>query len=349
MDGYFLANEKNTIKMWFSNLENGLVWSATDFFARSSTSDNITGFAVNNRRVWVMGSKTTEIFQDSGDPTTPFIPYPGTVINEGTNAYASIVCVADNVLWAGSTNEFGASQIFAASSLQPRTISTPAISFQIGSSTDATEAEALAYTQNGHDFICWTWPSLEQTWCYDLTEQVWHQRAKALASGLDAYTFTRWPARTCCTFLQAGGSQPTVLVGQWATARLCQLDLSYNYDAEVGATPIPIVRQRIAPYLSAENQWIFIQQIELGIAAQTGGMPPGQVVLFVSGDNGNTVSPSAVAAATLQMDGTAVAQWFQLGRFRADRLLIIVRQAGDPVCVWGPGLFIRAQPGTGLL
>jgi hypothetical protein len=78
-------------------------------------------------------------------------------------------------------------------------------------------------------------------------------------------------------------------------------------------------------------------------------MPPGQVVLFVSGDNGNTVSPSAVAAATLQMDGTAVAQWFQLGRFRADRLLIIVRQAGDPVCVWGPGLFIRAQPGTGLL
>jgi hypothetical protein len=352
MDGYFLANEKNTIKMWFSNLENGLVWSATDFFTRSSTSDNITGFAVNNRRIWVIGSKTTEIFQDSGDATTPFIPYPGTVINEGTNAYASIVSVADTVLWAGSTNEFGAAQIFAASSLQPRTISTPAISFAISAVPDATEAEALAYTQNGHNFVCWTWHTLSQTWCYDLTEGLWHQRGRALLQPDGSYVLDHWTARGCCAYLPAFSAQPAVLVGQWGTGALCQLDLTYNVDYESSFLPTqarPILRQRTAPYLSAENQWVFLQQIELGIAAQAGGMPAGQVQLFLSSNNGITIGSPINAAQTLQMDGTAVAQWFQLGRYRADRLVLAVRQIGDPVCVWGPGLFLRAQPGTGLL
>jgi hypothetical protein len=358
MDGYFLANEKNTIKMWFSNLENGLVWSATDFFTRSSTSDNITGFTVNNRRIWVIGSQTTEIFQDSGDATTPFIPYPGTVINEGTNAYASIISMADTVFWSGSTNHFGNAQIFAASSLQPRAISTPAISYQIAFTLDASEAEALAYTQAGHNFIAWTWPSIDATWVYDLTEEVWHQRGRVIESpaGSGNFLALRWQARGCCSYLAFAGGAPQVLVGQWGSGALCVLDLLVNTDAgySVPTSTVPIFRQRIAPYISAENQWLFLQQLELGIDPVLGGMPAGRVQLRLSGrvSSNPTIAefgPAIDAAATLQDDGQAVAQWFQLGRYRSDRLLILIRQMVDAPCVWGPGLNVRATPGTGQL
>lgn len=356
MDGYFLANEKNTVKMWFSNLENGLVWSATDFFARSSTSDNIVGFAVNNRRIWVLGSKTTEIFQDSGDPTTPFIPYPGTVINEGTQAYASIVSVADTVLWTGSTNEFGASQVFAAATLQPRAISTPAISAQIALSTDATEAEGMAYTQHGHDFICWTWPSLEQTWCYDLTEGCWHQRAATLTTDPTVFALTRvrWPARCCCAYNPTGGGQPAILAGQWTNGSLCQLDLTYtkDYDPTYTGNERPILRDRVAPYISPENQWLFLYQLELGIGEPDNSTDPlpdtDAVVLFLHAWN----HPSATVPQTsvpLKVDGVPVVQWFQLGRWRTDRLIIAMRSFSVRPAVWGPGLWIRATPGSGLL
>jgi hypothetical protein len=357
MDGYFLANEKNTPKMWFSNLMNGLTWSATDFFTRSSTSDNLVGFAVNNRRIWALGSKTTELFQDSGDATTPFIPIPGSVMNEGTNSYQSITTIADTVFWVGSTKEFGHAQIFAGAGLQPRVISTPPISYAISASTNIAEAEALSYTQRGHVFICWTWPSLNggrgQTWCYDLTEEAWHQRATWAAAGGD-FQYLRWSARASCAFANpASGLLAAPLVGQVDSFWLCTLSLD-TYTDQLPGTPSttqPIIRLRTAPYLSAENQWFFLQQIELGIEASLGGLTAPNVMLRLNPNNGASASwtPFMPAAIGLQVDGQAVAQWFQLGRARADRLVLQIVQNNAAPCVWGPGLYLRASPGTGQL
>jgi hypothetical protein len=350
MDGYFLLNEKDTPKIWFSNLFNGLTWSATDFFTRSSTSDNVTGFAVNNRRVYVIGSKSTEIFQNSGDPTTPFIPYPGTVINEGSRGYANIASIADTVFWIGSSLEYGYSQIFAVSGLQPKLISTPPISASIGGNADSA-AEALAYSQGGHDFVCWTFPFIKTTWCYDLTEEAWHARAKVVESPPGVYTQSIWPARGCCTWLPILGEPfARVIVGHWFDGVFADLSLD-TYTEPASATTgdiYPIFRQRVAPYLSAENQWLFLQQMELGINAQAGALPSPDVQLRLSGDNGTSFGPPMPASALAQ-DGQAVAQWFQLGRYRADRLVIAVQSQVDRPTVWGPGLFLRATPGTGQL
>jgi hypothetical protein len=352
MDGYFLANEVNTPKMWFSNLENGLVWSATDFFTRSSTSDNITGFAVNNRRIWVIGTKTTELFIDSGDATTPFLPMPGSVINEGTTSYASIISIADTVFWVGATKDFGLSQIFAATGLQVRAISTAGVSANISQAVYPDEAEALAYTERGHVFICWTWPSYKVTWSYDVTEEAWHNRGNFIetAPGSGTFGLETWQARGVCGLTQNTGQRPLVLVGQRDTPFLCGLDAATLTDqtASAGVTNT-ILRQRIAPYLGVENQWIFLQQLELGLESIADGLPVPVPELLISGDNLRTQGPPIPAAVGGQMDGQAVAQWFQLGRYRADRLVLSVRQHAIRPCVWGPGLWIRVTPGTGQL
>jgi hypothetical protein len=73
------------------------------------------------------------------------------------------------------------------------------------------------------------------------------------------------------------------------------------------------------------------------------------VQLLISGNNALTFGPPVFAGASLQMDGEAVAQWFQLGRYRADRLVLMIRQQVNRRCAWGPGLFVRLETGTGLL
>jgi hypothetical protein len=55
------------------------------------------------------------------------------------------------------------------------------------------------------------------------------------------------------------------------------------------------------------------------------------------------------AAVGLAVNGLAVAQWFQLGRHRTDHLLLAISQNNTLPCVWGPGLWLRATPGTGQL
>ena len=36
MDGYFVLSEQDSIRWWFSAIENGLLWDALDFVSRST-------------------------------------------------------------------------------------------------------------------------------------------------------------------------------------------------------------------------------------------------------------------------------------------------------------------------
>jgi hypothetical protein len=205
--------------------------------------------------------------------------------------------------------------------------------------------------------VCWTWPSIDLTLCYDLTEEAWHQRADVAETspGSGLYnTPHRWRARGSCGFATtaASGGLPVILVGQVDTAFLCELRLDTSTDEHPTAPPVPIFRLRIAPYVSAENQWLFLQQVELGIqaVADFGGQPPPQ--LYVGQAGGSDLAslyPPMDAAVGLAVNGLAVAQWFQLGRHRTDHLLLAISQNNTLPCVWGPGLWLRATPGTGQL
>ena len=109
--------------------------------------------------------------------------------------------------------------------------------------------------------------------------------------------------------------------------------------------------ERTAPYLSAENQWLFLDRVELGLQSGVGlttgqGSDP-QVLLQISRDSGHTFGQWVSAPMGKMGEYLARAIWRRLGRVRADRLVMRVRIA-DPVRrVLGPGLWLQARPGTG--
>lgn len=341
IDGYFLLTEANTIRVWFSALENGASWNALNFFSRSHVADNVVGMKVCQNRIWVFGSLTSETFYDSGDATTPFIPYPGSLIQQGAVTAWAIVAQEDlsAISWL-SRNSQGYGRILRATNYTPEPISTPAVEFAIASYSSITDAEAAAYQQEGHPCSVFTFPTGDATWVFDHRESRWHQRA-----AYDSVTALRhrWRARSLCA-----ADSTMVIAGDYASGSIYKLDLDTFADF-CG----PLQRVRRAPYPSSENQWLFLDSVELGVQAGV-GLVSGQgsnptINLRVSRDNGNTYSSTVTASPGTMNNWQARAIWNRLGRARADRLVIEVSQT-DPVrTIWGPGAWLRVTPGSGQL
>jgi hypothetical protein len=210
--------------------------------------------------------------------------------------------------------------------------------------TDIVNTEVLIYEQEGHSFACFTIGNTA-TWCYDATESakrgepIWHQRDTFDPA---TNTSTAWRGRGCCV------TSVGTIIGDRHTGGIYLLDLDTFCDAFGN-----IRRLRRATYLSGENQWMFLDQIELGIQAGV-GLTAGQgsdphVMASISRDGAMTWDPPIQASIGPMGAYQATASWYACGRVRADRFVLEVTMT-DPVrCVWGPGLWLRATPGTGQL
>jgi hypothetical protein len=340
IDGYFILGERNSVRTWFSNLEDGTTWDALDFFARSNTSDNIVGGVVFRNRIWILGSQTGQVYYDSGDADNPFVPYPGSIFQEGVVSMWAVAVQGESVVWMAQDNE-GKGRMVRATDYVPQVISTPAIAFAIAQYPTLADVELAIYEQEGHPFAIWTCPSggdAGESWGWDAREQQWHQRS---SYNEDLGQDQKWRVRGIC-------SPGILLCGDWYNGKIYQLDM--DAFTEDGST---IVSMRRAPYLSAENQWVFVDRLELGMQAGVGliagqGINP-VVGLRVSYDGGHTFLFIGWATLGAQGEYETRAVWYKLGRARADRLVLEVFQS-DPVRrVWGPGLWMKARPGTGAL
>lgn len=339
-DGYALANQRETPIVWFSALEDMLTWDALDFITRSGTSDNVVGLGVSKDRVRFFGSKTTTDYYDSGDIDTPFLPYSGTTSQGGLVSPYLLNVYRDVFYWVSSASR-GQYKVVAGSDTAGQPISTPPIETWLAGATTLADARNLLYEQEGHVFFLITAPSSPdaiQTYGFDAIEKDWHARA-----GWDAETgvYTAWRAAGTTTVNGA------VYVGDAANGRVYTLDLN-TYD-DNGAI---LRRERTAPYLSAENQWIFLDQFELGMQAGV-GLSAGQgqapvATLEISRDNAQTwVSAGAASLGAIGAYG-ARAIWRRLGRSRADRLVLRVTQT-DPVKTAWIGAWLRTSTGSGQL
>lgn len=338
-DGYGLVNELNTPTVWFCALENFLSWDALDFFARSTTSDNVVGLAVTRDRLVVGGSKTTTLYYDSGNADNPWVPYPGTSTQVGwLSPWASGV-YNDVVYWIGMSARGDPKVVSTRSDMQVQTLSTPPIVDVLATCSTLSDTELDIYSQGGHTFIVMTLPSSAQdlkTYAFDLLEKRWAARAGWLSTSA---RYARWAARGITAVTN------TILTGDYNSGNVYTLDLT-TYQDNGGI----LRRERMAPYPSADNQWGFIDQVELGMQAGT-GLSSGQgsapvTELQVSRDGAQTWISAGFGA--LGTRGTYLARclWRRLGRARMDRLVLRTVQTDPVPCVWGPGLWLSISGGT---
>ena len=333
IDGYFGFTQPQSQRFYVSQLLAGASVDALDFASAEALPDRLVTLASNQREVWLFGESSTEIWYNAGLVDFPFTRIQGAVLEFGCEAAFSVASVEGQLCWLGTT-EGGGARVYLQQGYQPVPISTHTVETAMERMMRRDDAWALSYQQDGHAFYVLTFPTAEQTWCYDLTTQLWHERRTLHADGrLLAWrlgAFARWNG--------------LLLGGDRATGAIYQLDLeTYTDDSAV------LPRIRTSPHYSGGDlPWVRHEQFQLDLETGVGldgGVTPGtdpQVMLQWSDDGGHTWSHEHWVSAGAIGAYQARARWRRLGQSR-DRVYRVM--ITDPVKVAMIGAHIQTRAG----
>lgn len=278
VDGYFVVNENGTGKFFISSLNDGTAWDALDFATAESSPDVLKRVVRAVGQMWLMGEETTEIWTNTGDAAFPFQKISGAEIEVGIMAPHTAVSYGNSLFWVGQSKE-GNGIVYRANGFRPQVISTEAISLVINRATDKENIKAFVYQQDGHDFYVLTGGGLETSLVYDMSAQLWHERAYLESNG----TFSQHLA-SCCVF--AFGSH---LVGDRRNGNIYRMSMdAYSDNGD------EIARERIYTHLSNEGERVRYNSLEIGfetgVGLQAGQGSAPKAVLYISKDGGRTWS-----------------------------------------------------------
>lgn len=259
IDGYGIAVRLGTGQFYISAIDDFSLWDPLDFATAEGSPDNILTVVASHREAWLGGSRTTEVWDDTGAADFPFERIGSAFIEHGTSGSYSAQALDNTVFWLGQDGI-----VWRANGYSPQRVSTHAIEEAIGTSTNLAGATAFTYQQDGHTFYVLNVPGLETTWCYDVASQSWHERAELVDGAYQQH-------RARCHMFAFGKH----LVG-CSDGTLCEFDTSANTNN--GDT---LVRDRISPHLATPTydvQPFSALQIDCNVGD---GLPNGQAPLLM--------------------------------------------------------------------
>jgi len=218
LDGYFVFNEPDSQKFWVTSLLDGTSIDPLDFASAEGYPDNVIALIVDHREVFLFGNNSVEVWYDAGTPDFPLARIQGAFMEVGCAAAYSVAKLDNSVFWLGSDAR-GRGIVYRANGYTPARISTNAVEYAIQSYGNITDAIAYTYQQDGHPFYVLIFPSAQATWVYDVSTQLWHERA-----GFENGDFTRHRSNCQMAF------NSEVVVGDYEDGRLYAFDLDVYAD-----------------------------------------------------------------------------------------------------------------------
>jgi Phage stabilisation protein len=283
LDGYFIFVDPETDQFYISAIDDGTSLDALDFSSADSSPDNIVTHRVSHRQVWFFGTRSTEIWIDSGALSFPFVRYNSYTLDVGCVGKRAAINAADTLFWIGQTDR-GTGIVYMAVGNQPQRVSTLAIEEALKASTDIASATLWTYQIEGHEFIGINAPGLETTWVYDAAMQQWHERAE-WDSGWKPLR-----SRLVTAFANehfAGDS----------SGKVVRLDAGLN-----NLSGRVLVRERTWPHMMQPSmEPISFHGLELAMKSGSGG----NVTLEISNDGGITFGPKLLRSLG------AIGRWMQ--------------------------------------
>lgn len=283
IDGYFVINKNDSGAFYISALYDGLSWNALDFASAESSPDDLLRVLNALGQLWLLGSKTSQIYTNTGDSGFPFESISGAKIDVGILAPLTAIAMDSAIIWVGRDDK-GAGTVYKASGFTPQRISTHAINQAISRATSAEEMTAYSYQQDDHTFYVLTGGGLETTLVFDLTTGVWHERAYLNAEG----DFEQHLG-SCCTY--AFGLH---LVGSRVDGKIYRMAMDiYSDDGD------DLASERIFTHFSKDGQNFDLNELkigcEVGVGTQTGQGQNPVISLAVSKNRGQTYTDCGTA------------------------------------------------------
>lgn len=169
LDTYALLNQSGTNIFNFSNVNDVNTWSASDLASAKGSEDNITAIIVLNRRIYLFGRQSIEIWENDG--ITPFSRVSGGFIEGGALAQYSVVVANQSLYW------LDASRRFATFSGSDVSYLTSPFDAEIATLPVVTDAEGYSFNLNGDTCIVWDFPAAQRTYLLKLRGDgmIWSQ------------------------------------------------------------------------------------------------------------------------------------------------------------------------------
>ena len=331
MDGYFIFNKPNSQEVYNSPLEAVLPFDATNVDQVQAQPENVVGHIELQEYLYFFSKNHFEVWYDDAGTSFPFTRVQGSVSEFGCVAAFSIAKIQNTIFWLGQDST-GRGIVYSAQGLLPQRISTLAIENEIAQLGDISSARAWTYSQAGHAFYCLNLPGDTTTWVFDVTTNLWHERAY-LSQG----QYQRHLA-DCHAFAYS-----TNVVGDYSSGNLYALDPTVFMD-----NGRAILRERASPHLSKDLNRIFHSAFQLDIEAGVGttgtnqGNNP-QVMLQWSNDAGHSWSNEHWTSIGAIGKRLTRAIWRRLGQAR-DRVYRV--RISDPVKVTLLGAEIDIELGS---
>ncbi|MGO4518403.1 packaged DNA stabilization protein [Terriglobus sp. 2YAB30_2] len=304
LDGYFLfTRPRSQVFVITQPYSTDIDW--TMFASAESSPDGLLVALADKELLWLFGTSSVEVWYDSGDATFPFQRTQGGVIQFGLAAARTPVRLANTIAWLGK-NEQGQGIVYMANGLAPQRISTHAIEQDLATYSTIADATGYSYQQEGHEFYVLNFPSGNKTWAYDVSTQLWHERAYTGARSLERHRGEM--------HVEAFGKH---ILSDYATGKLYILDRFSLNDAGTRITRI-----RSTPFVSDELKNIFFSKfwldMEVGLGADGVpiGTPEPQLMLRWSDDGGHKWSGEYWRGLGARGDTYKRVMWWRLGRTR---------------------------------
>ena len=245
IDNYFVYNNPTTQQWGSSDLLSPISLN-TSYSLKDGAPDDLVALIVDHREVYLMGEISSEVWTDVGTVPFPFQRIPGTSTQHGIAAPFSLARLGNSFAYV-SRNSRGQAQIMQMQGYLPQRISTHAVENTL-TNQYINDAVSWTYQLEGHEVFVVSFPTLNLTWAYDATTQMWH---KWLYTADDS-TYQRHRGNCCAVF------QGLVIVGDYANGKLYELDkMNYTDDGQ------NVRRLRRAPHLVTEFQRQYFDELQI--------------------------------------------------------------------------------------
>ena len=245
VDNYFVYNNPGT-QQWGSSDLLSTISSSTSYAFKDGAPDKLVALIVDHREVYLMGEASSEVWTDVGAVPFPFQRIPGTSTQQGIVAQFSLVRLGNSIAYV-SRNNRGQGQIMQMEGYIPKRISTHAVEATL-TNQYISDAISWTYQLEGHEIYVTTFPTLNLTWAYDTTTEMWHKWLYTADDG----SYQRHRGNCSAVF------QGLVMVGDYENGKIYSLD-KQNY-TDNGQN---IRRLRRAPHLVSDFQRQYFDELQI--------------------------------------------------------------------------------------
>ncbi len=326
-DEFGLVLNQNS-QIWNASAVSDLTtWPVLAFASTTGNQNYNVGIVSVHREVYLLGTQTTEVWDNLGSANFTFGRNQTAFIEYGCAARSSIA-KGDNTFFFLAVSPTGGNVVMRMTGYTPSKISTRAIDYQLSTYTTVSDAVGFMYQQEGHEFYVLTLPTAGVTWVYDLSTSKWHQRQSLVAAAQ-----VQWFAGSY-TF-----NYNKCLVGDTNTGNILQLDMT-NF-TENGAA---ITRTLITHPFYEVGVWIYADKLQVDFD-NTPAASLSNWNLYVSRDGGNTFGSAKAAVPQLDANSMYRVYWTRLGQSRAFVLKLSTNANMKTIIL---GAWLNARPGASI-